>query len=91
MRIRKKMQVRIERKTMLALSRYDDDQRATTHTTQLCDGRPNIEYVFKHVSADYGVETIIGERQLFDRRLPEIDAVVLLPGVFVDVDVNAGV
>src|SRR5690349_778421 len=55
-RIRKEMDVRVERKAVLALERHDDQEPLGTYAPQLIDGPADVEHVLEHMSADDGVE-----------------------------------
>jgi hypothetical protein len=88
-RVRKEMQVWIERELVLALERYHDDEPFRAHSAQLRYGGPNVEHMLEHMSTNDRVEKSIRERQRFDGRFDEVDRRMTRFGVPLDNEINA--
>src|SRR5450631_2670162 len=74
MHIRKKVEVRIERVSVLALAWHDNDEFLFCNAAKLRDRGAIVQNVLDHVGADHRIEVLVRERQVFDFRRNIFDA-----------------
>ena len=84
----KKVQVRVERKAVLALFRNDDDEPPFAYASEFGDRTTYVEYVLEDVRANDGVETTVRERQKLDWAFDQIDSRSVQPSLVIDLKVD---